>query len=305
MRNFNNGFSNNLGLFELAQKSKVQRNVIWFIILATIVTFIVPIPIEVLNVVINETVYDLPSYIDDLVFSLILGFGITALVIFAIVKYSEKRLVADLGFFKQKWLQKFAIGFGYGVLLMLVIVLLIYFLGGYTIEWNYKNEGLSKFPVILIMLLGWIVQGTTEEIITRGWMLPLIGRKYNVPFAIVITSLFFTALHLLNSNLSVIPLIDLFMYGVFAALVVIKTKNLWVISGIHAAWNWMQGNILGIQVSGESVPGGSLIKLIPQKEASTLISGGNFGVEGSLICTLVFLTLSIMLIVSLLKEKTE
>lgn len=300
MRNFKNGFSNNIGLFALAEKSKVHRNVFWFIILAVLIMFFGGIPAEILNYGINSF-YDLPEIFNTTVFSLILGFGSLSLITFGIVKYSEKRSIRDLGFFKENWIKKYFSGFGLGLLFMCGSALLIYILGGYSLTSNAANLGVSQTPTILFILLGWIIQSGTEEVVTRGWMLPLLGRKYNVPFAIIITSSIFAILHIFNGHISVIPLVNLFLYGIFAALYVIYTKSLWRICGLHAAWNWAQGNLLGVEVSGEDVPGGAFIKLSAQ--GNDLISGGEFGVEGSLVCSLLLTSLSIYLILKLLKRK--
>lgn len=300
MRNFKNGFSNNLGLFALAEKSKVHRNVFWFVILACLIMFLGAIPTETLNYVINHF-YNLPEIFNTTVFTLILGFGSLSLITFGIVKYSEKRSIRDLGFFRENWIKKYFSGFAIGLLFMCGSALVIYLLGGYSLTSHAANLGFSKTPTILFILLGWIIQSGTEEVVTRGWMLPLLGRKYNVPFAIIISSSLFAILHIFNGHISVIPLVNLFLYGIFAALFVIYTKDLWRICGLHAAWNWAQGNLLGVEVSGQDIPGGAFIKLSAQ--GNDLISGGEFGVEGSLVCSLLLLVLSTYLILKLLKRK--
>lgn len=163
------------------------------------------------------------------------------------------------------------------------------------------NTGVKVLPSVLIILFGWIIQGGTEEILTRGWMLPLLGRRYNVPFAIVVTSIFFMILHSGNNGMTLMPILNLVLFGIFAALFVVNEESIWGICGMHSAWNWMQGNILGISVSGTDPVGGSLLKFAPK--GNELLSGGIFGVEGSIVCTLVFLLASIYLIKIIKEEK--
>jgi hypothetical protein len=61
---------------------------------------------------------------------------------------------------------------------------------------------------------------------------------------------------------------------------------LWGVCGFHAAWNWSQGNIYGVKVSGLS-PGPSLVEL--EASGSDLFSGADFGLEGSLFTSFMIL----------------
>nr|WP_276575916.1 CPBP family intramembrane glutamic endopeptidase [Oceanirhabdus seepicola] len=138
------------------------------------------------------------------------------------------------------------------------------------------------------MLVGFIIQGGTEEVISRGWVLPVVGAKYNVPFGIIISTLFFTLLHGMNPGMKLMPIVNLILFSIFAVLYVIHSKDIWGICGFHSAWNWFQANIFGIKVSGTNMPGGSLFSFHSVGEFE-LISGGVFGIEGTIICSGIFL----------------
>lgn len=285
MKDFNGNYSKEQGLFKLAQQSTVTRNFIWFCVFAFLIMIVPPfIPAVIGEILFNKGL--ITPVFKTAIFSLGLGFGISALIIFAIVKYREHRSLDGLGFIKKNIVKNYFFGFGVGLLSLGLAALLIYVFKGYNVITS-GNIGIQFLPTILLMLLGWLIQGATEEIVCRGWMLPLLGRRYNVPFAIIITSLFFAALHSANNGITLIPVLNLILFGLFAALYVVKTKNIWGICGFHSAWNWMQGNILGVQVSGTTVAGGSIIQL--ESTGNTLISGGSFGIEGSIFCTLIYL----------------
>ncbi len=96
----------------------------------------------------------------------------------------------------------------------------------------------------IILILAWSIQGTTEEILTRGWMFSSLSARHNIPIGIIVSSLFFTFLHLGNNAISLIPILDLTLFAVLACLIMLKTGNIWVIGGLHAAWNCFQGNVL-------------------------------------------------------------
>lgn len=101
---------------------------------------------------------------------------------------------------------------------------------------------------------------------------------------ILVSSLFFTFLHLGNDAISLIPLLDLPLFAILASLVMLKTGNIWVISGIHAAWNCFQGNVFAFPVSGTQA-GQAFIAV--ETSGPDWLSGGAFGVEGSVISLLI------------------
>lgn len=162
---------------------------------------------------------------------------------------------------------------------------------------SMKHRNFIWFSILAVLVM---IVGSTEEVLTRGWMLPLLGKRYNVPFAIGVTSLFFMLLHSGNDGMTLMPIINLILFGVFAALYVVKEENIWGVCGMHSAWNWMQGNVLGIAVSGTEPAGGSLLKFVPK--GHELISGGDFGVEGSIVCSILYLILCSYLVKKILKK---
>jgi membrane protease YdiL (CAAX protease family) len=297
MKDYSNGFSADRGLFGLAADSKVNRNFIWFSIFAYMVMIagggLVGIATEIARI------SGMSEYWTTF-FDLVLGFGTILLLVYLIVRFREKRLFRDIGFQKE-FVGNYFKGFAVGIFLMLICISLMTVFGGMELVIKAPNTGIKVLPSVLIILFGWIIQGGTEEVLTRGWMLPLLGRRYNVPFAIGVTSIFFMILHSGNNGMTLMPILNLVLFGIFAALFVVNEKSIWGICGMHSAWNWMQGNILGISVSGTDPVGGSLLKFAPK--GNELLSGGIFGVEGSIVCTLVFLLASIYLIKIIKEEK--
>ena len=139
---------------------------------------------------------------------------------------------------------------------------------------------------VLVVLIGWLVQGGAEEVLTRGFLLPVFGVRFGLPFAILVSSVLFSSLHLFNENLSGIALLNLALFGVFACLYALREGSLWGICALHSSWNWVQGNIFGLPVSGTN-SGSSLLSL--QLTGPDWWAGGAFGAEGGLAVTLVLL----------------
>ena len=97
-------------------------------------------------------------------------------------------------------------------------------------------------------------------------------------------------MHIGNPNIGVLPLVNLFLAGIFLGIYTIHKNNLWFPIGAHLVWNYLQGPIYGFEVSGNKIN-----SLFDQKLVGhVLFTGGSFGFEGSIILTL-FLCISIFL----------
>ncbi len=108
--------------------------------------------------------------------------------------------------------------------------------GYITVEKNpIQPVGISATASVLIILLGWIIQGATEEIVTRGWLLNVLSTKYNIGVGLLISSTLFGLMHLTNPNVNYIAVINIILVGLFYGLYVIKTNDLWAVCGMHSA----------------------------------------------------------------------
>ena len=197
-------------------------------------------------------------------------------------KVIEKSSYAALGLRKERALKDFFIGWLIGGALLTTCVIIMYLLEAL----NFTGFNLSINIVIrfLILMVLWSIQGSTEELLARGWMFSSISAKHSVYVGIIFSSLFFGLLHLGNDGLSIIPIIDLVLFGVMACLFMLKTNSLWMVCGIHAAWNCFQGNVFSFKVSG--IDSGVAFIDVATK-GNSLINGGAFGVEGSLVSVIV------------------
>ncbi len=182
--------------------------------------------------------------------------------------------------------QKYARGALVGSGMMLIPVVIMALAGQVKIEVDpFVWAGVGALPGVLIMLVGWLVQGAAEETLTRGFLLPVFGVRFGPFWGILVSSIQFSFLHLLNPNLNVIALINLFLFGVFASLYAMKEGGLWGVFAIHSFWNWTQGNLLGLEVSGSTIGGATLLNL--KARGFDLLTGGAFGPEGGLAVTVV------------------
>jgi len=215
------------------------------------------------------------------------------------VKVIEKNSLSSLGFVKRNWLKYL----GWGILISLLqmgVIALVYQVGGIG---TFKLNELSLEPILFILGLFpfWLLQGGTEEVATRGWLLTRIAARTNLPLAIGISSSLFGILHLGNAGVTFLSVLNIILDGVLAALLFIYTDSIWLVVAQHGTWNYVQGNLLGFQVSGTGAD--ASIFSFTMGSGPDWLTGGAFGAEGSIITTLVLL-LSVV-IVYLLGERNE
>jgi membrane protease YdiL (CAAX protease family) len=206
------------------------------------------------------------------------AFIFISLVVILWSRCVEKSPWLGLGFTKKGAGKDFLLGWGIGATMLTTCTLIMWGLG--AIEFTSTQFSIKLLGEFFVLILAWSIQGTTEEILSRGWMFSSLSAKHTIPVGILISSLFFTFLHLGNHAISLIPLLDLTLFGVLTCLMMLKTGNIWKIGGLHAAWNCFQGNVFAFPVSGTQA-GHAFIQVgITGPE---WLSGGDFGVEGSVI----------------------
>ena len=206
------------------------------------------------------------------------------------VKFIEKNPLSTLGFIKKNWLKYLGLGILLSFLQMGVIAL-VYQLGGIG---SFELNELSLEPILFILGLFpfWLLQGGTEEVATRGWLLTRIAARTNLPLAIAISSSLFGILHLGNAGVTFISLLNIVLDGVLAGLLLIYTDSIWLVVAQHGTWNYVQGNLLGFQVSGTGAD--ASIFSFTMGSGPDWLTGGEFGAEGSIITTLVLLVSVVM-----------
>ena len=148
---------------------------------------------------------------------------------------------------------------------------------------NFLSVVSIQFSLIdqLFYLSLFAVVSLNEEIAIRGYILQNLSRSFNKYIALVLSSLVFMIMHIGNPNMSAVPLFNLFLAGLLLGVYCIHKNNLWFPIGAHITWNYFQGPVLGFEVSGNDVDS----IFIQSLNGSELITGGEFGFEGSIILT--------------------
>jgi hypothetical protein len=265
--------------------------VLFYSLLAPIIGTLLIVPFAILLVAIapdlSRTVLD--NYPDlVLAVGLVAGFAPIILLVWLWVRAVEGRRLASIGLERLRagWL--YLRGLLIGLALFSAAAGLLILTGAAVPAGGNWAPNMTMVPGVLLAFVGWGVQGAAEEVLTRGFLLPIIAIRWGTPAGIIISALAFALLHMLNPNLSILAMLNLALFGLFACLYALREGSIWGICAAHSVWNWSQTNLFGFPVSGGLPPGSSLLELSGNGPA--WLSGGAFGPEGGIAVTVVLLT---------------
>ena len=204
--------------------------------------------------------------------------------------------LVDLGLRKKAgWLKEVSGGLLLGLLLIGAAFLLQWGAGWLKVSgfaWQVQAQ-----PVVLGNLLGYLVMMSMvafyEELTYRGYILQNLHTDWGAKVAIVASSILFAIFHGLNPNVTPLALVNISLAGVLLAVCYLATRELWLPMAFHFSWNFVQGPVLSLPVSGLATTG----LLLVETGGNPLITGGGFGPEGGLITTA---TMSLGLLILLL-----
>ena len=148
----------------------------------------------------------------------------------------------------------------------------------------YQFGGVNALSMMLLIPLAELVLvGMAEEMVFRGVIFGVTERSLGSKPAIVISALVFSLAHLPNEGVSVLAIAVIAAYGVMQAALYMKTRRLWACIGTHIAWNYCVSQVFSSTVSGHAATDGLLRG---ELVGNAMLTGGVFGVEGSLIALL-------------------
>ncbi|GIJ30330.1 CAAX amino protease [Micromonospora qiuiae] len=162
---------------------------------------------------------------------------------------------------------------------------------------DYDVDGLGSVSGALALLGVMAAAAVTEELLFRGVLFRIVEERTGTWLALVLTGVVFGLMHLFNPDASVWGAICIAVEaGFMLAACYAATRNLWVPIGLHFGWNFAAGGIFSVVVSGNGQSEGLLDATM---SGPALVTGGEFGPEGSLytvaagvVLTLVFMWLA-------------
>lgn len=232
----------------------------------------------------------------SLLLTLIMG-SLAILIYKLTLTFLARRSTPEIS--RQRAGRDIALGVLIGAIFIAGSALIIIALGGYSFQWASSADASSVLISSMESALGGAI---VEELIFRGLVFQAIDKLGGKPIALAVTSLFFGVAHLGNPGAtlwsgSAIALEAGFLLG--AAF--LWRRNLWFTMSLHFTWNAIEG-LLGIPVSGHSSAGLFTVKV----HGAALLTGGDFGLEGSIVPIAMSLLISIpMLIGAAWKRRVE
>jgi len=260
------------------------------IIIAIIAIALVYVP----EVILAERIREKYELADDVGFRVVSGaINIVSicLVYVGYVRLFERRKAVELS--RNGALLEFAAGSALGVSLFAATIACLW-LGGY-----YRVEGVGHLPSAAMLMSMGLLPGFLEEIVIRGVVFRITEESLGTWLAMMISALLFGFLHIMNPEATLFAAVCIAVEaGILLAAAFVTTRRLWFPIGLHFAWNFTQGGIFGVAVSGMPVRG--LLK--STLTGPELLSGGEFGAEASIFAVVICTSIAIVLLVLAVRQ---
>lgn len=192
------------------------------------------------------------------------------------VKIVERRPVSELS--RPGFARELAAGVVFGALLFSMTIGVIAALGGFHVM------GTNGWYPLLAALPGFILAAVFEEVLIRGVVFRILELWVGSWIALAFSAALFGFLHVFSpgANLQSSAAIML-EAGILLAAAYMLTRRLWFCIGIHFAWNFTQGSIFSVSVSGHAMTG----LLQSQMTGPVWLTGGAFGAEASIVAVVI------------------
>ena len=256
-----------------------------FIVSQCIVSF----PIAIVMVIAGSSQDDLLLLVQ------LFSTAITTLLAILFCRFVEKRSLGTMGLTRRGLLREYGMGMLIGMVLIAACVGICVLAGSLRLE----VQGFS-IGIWILYLFGFLIQGMSEEVLCRGYMMVSVSRRHSLVLAVLTNSIAFGLLHIFNPGFGLLPLLNIVLFGILESVYVLKRGDLWGASAIHSIWNFMQGNVFGVQVSGMRIAASPLRATADPDTA--WLNGGAFGLEGGVAITAV-LAVAILLVLFFLPQK--
>jgi hypothetical protein len=251
----------------------LTRIILAFLIIgiAALIGQSLPLAIQKLLLLANK---ELPTFISQVLSA---AFALSAYRFFVLLL--ERRSPSEMD--TMGLIKELGTGLALGAGIMTAVVGILWLAGSYHV--------IATNPVsILLPIIGIsIISGVVEEILFRGIIFRITEESMGTIFALIVSSAIFGFLHAANPGATWFSSLAIALEaGLLLGMTFVLTRRLWLSVGVHAGWNFTQGGIFGVPVSGTTVKG----LLVPRITGPEWLTGGAFGAEASVIAILICLS---------------
>ncbi|HEY9403025.1 MAG TPA: type II CAAX endopeptidase family protein [Pyrinomonadaceae bacterium] len=233
-----------------------------------------------------------------------LGYVVQAFVLFTtalVVGWGCGRLFEDLplralGWARHRgWVRDLLAGSLLGALSLMLAALVATAFRGFQFSVAPSISSVAFLKTFFGAAVIFIIAAAAEEMLFRGYPLQTMMRALPFLAAVVPSSVLFAYVHLDNPNVSWgFTFVNTTLAGFWLAVAYLRTRSLWFPLGLHWAWNWAMGALLGLPVSGiTSLTRAPLLSATDNGPA--WLTGGAYGIEGGAACTLALIISTIFI----------
>jgi membrane protease YdiL (CAAX protease family) len=189
--------------------------------------------------------------------------------------------------FHSGWFRDLFIGSVIGSLSLAIACAIPLIAGGLRFTFSGRAVLFSILQALLQTAVLFIIAALAEEAMFRGYPLQTLSRAGLISLALILTSVPFGIIHWQNPNATLFSSTNTALAGVWLGIAYLRTRSLWFPLGVHWAWNWAQGSIFGVPVSGLKLSNHPVLQSLDKGPA--WLTGGSYGLEGGLACTIALL----------------
>ena len=212
------------------------------------------------------------------------------------VRLMEKHWPTDLSL--RRLIPHTLLGLLVGLIFMTLVVSTITASGCATVDWNCFS-GTQQFSMFMLFL----AVAVGEEMIFRGVIFRWLDERWNTWVALLISAILFGLMHISNENATWWSSLAIAIEaGLLLGAAYKWSGTLWVPIGIHWAWNYVQGNVFGLAVSGMKV-GDTILET--NVNGPDIITGGAFGPEASIIAVILGTLITILFLTNRYRQHTS
>jgi membrane protease YdiL (CAAX protease family) len=192
--------------------------------------------------------------------------------------------------FHTGWFRDLSIGFavGFGSLVIAVAI------ASRGLHFSFTTAGPATVRSLIGSLVLLFAAALAEEAMFRGYGLQTLSRAKLAWLGVLLTSVPFGLAHLSNPN--VVPFVtfaNTALAGIWLAAAYLRTRSLWLPLGVHWSWNWALGWFFGLPISGINLVSNPLLQ--GQESGPKWLTGGTYGIEGGVACTISLIIVTIFL----------
>ena len=203
---------------------------------------------------------------------------------YVMTRFVNRKPLAAIGLWlNRKAARDAAAGAGIGIAMMAGIFVVEFALGYAKPEWQGFAPGRAGLAVLRFAAM-FVLAAALEELLFRGYAFQTLMQAITFVPAMVLVSALFALAHAQNPNSTLFGLFNVALAGIWLSFAYLKTRGLWLPTGLHFGWNFAQTALFGFPTSGAGFAGEKPVSIL--QSGPDWVTGGAFGPEGGVLATI-------------------